>query len=90
MKKQELQPNQSIRFVVKNADGIYVNFNVEEHDPDAKVALSMELFANSYIAVDNLTLTDYLPRKETDVYSMIVANNPENVEENPEDQPEES
>ena len=78
-----------VRFVVKNADGIYVNFNVEEHDPDAKVALSMELLANSYIAVDNLTLTDYLPRKETDVYSMIVANNPENVEENPEDQPEE-
>ena len=78
-----------VRFVVKNADGIYVNFNVEEHDPDAKVALSMELLAHSYIAVDNLTLTDYLPRKETDIYSMIVANNPENVEENPEDQPEE-
>ncbi len=86
---QLLDAEGKVRFVIKNEDGVYVNFNGEEHNPDDKVALSMALLAHCHIAVDNLTLTDYLPREETDIYSMIVANNPENVEENPEDQPEE-
>lgn len=65
-----------IRYVVKNEDGVYVNFDVTEHDPNEKLALSMSLLAGCYIAVDNLTLTDYLPREETDIYSMIVSNEP--------------
>ena len=77
-----------VRFVVQNEDGVYVNFDSNKHDPDKKVALSVALIADCHIVVDNLTLTDYLPREETDIYSMIVANNPENVEDQPEENPE--